>query len=221
MEASAQFSSQGKGRMRLLVAIEISLVLHLAIIFGVQVGAIEQGARPRAAIEARIVALAPTPDAQAQILVKAINRPVKSTVQDFQPVTQVTATDAQKSEADTSKPGMPAAAATPTMVDTPLPVDPTYYPAREVDEHPALISAERPVYPEKAAAANVKGNVLVLFLLNENGTVDEVSVLEQNPPGYTLDAAVIEWLQHAQFKPAMRKGRAVKMRVVYRVMFEP
>ena len=90
-----------------------------------------------------------------------------------------------------------------------------------MDEHPALISAERPVYPEKAAAANVKGDVLALFLLNENGTVDEVSVLEQNPPGYALGEAVTEWLQHAQFKPAMRHGRAVKMRVVYRVTFEP
>ncbi len=207
--------------MRLLVAIEISLVLHLAIIFGIQVGAIEKGATPHPAIEARLVAQPPTPDAKAQILVKAINRPVKSTVQDYLPLTQALPTDAQKPEAKASKPGMPAAAATPTMVDAPLPPDPTYYPAREVDEHPVLISAERPAYPEKAAAGNVKGNVLALFLLNENGTVDEVSVLEQNPPGYALDEAVIEWLQHAQFKPAMRKGRAVKMRVVYRVMFEP
>ena len=210
--------------MRLLVAIEISLVLHLAIIFGIQVGAVEHSVMPSPAIEARIVSLPPAKDAQApqtQILVKAIDGPVKNRVEDYRPPVHAVPADAQKLEAQTPKPGMPAAAASPTMLDAPLPADPTYYPASEVDEHPALISGARPVYPEKAAAANVKGDVLVLFFLNEHGTVDEVSVIEQHPPGYALDEAVIEWLKHAQFKPAMRKGRAVKMRVVYRVTFEP
>lgn len=211
--------------MRLLVAIEISLVLHLAIIFGIQIGAVERSVMPRPAIEARIVTMPPAHQKpappQTQILVKAIDRPVKSRVEDYRPPVRPLPADAQKPEAEALKPGMPAAAASPTMVHAPLPPDPTYYPASEVDEHPALIGAARPAYPEKAAAANVKGDVLVLFLLNENGTVDEVSVLEQNPPGYALDEAVIEWLQHAQFKPAMRRGRAVKMRVVYRVTFEP
>ena len=211
--------------MRLLVAIEISLVLHLAIIFGIQIGAVERRVMPRPAIEARIVTMPPahrTPaPPQTQILVKAIDRPVKSRVEDYRPPVRPLSADAHKPEAEAPKPGMPAAAASPTMVAAPLPPDPTYYPASEVDEHPALISAARPVYPEKAAAANLKGDVLVLFLLNENGTVDEVSVLEQNPPGYGLGEAVIEWLQQAQFKPAMRRGRAVKMRVVYRVTFEP
>ena len=117
--------------------------------------------------------------------------------------------------------GLPEAAASPTLVDAPLPLDPTYYPAREVDEHPALVSQVRPAYPAKAVKAEVKGDVLVLFMLNENGSVDEVSVLEENPPGYGFDAAVNEWLKQARFKPAMRKGRAVKSRVVYRVTFEP
>ena len=210
--------------MRLLVAIEISLVLHLAIIFGIQVGAVEHSVMPSPAIEARIVALPPAKDAQApqtQILVKAIDRPVKSRVQDYHPAVHTAPTEAQKPPTEAPKPGMPAAAASPTMLDAPLPSDPTYYPASEVDEHPALINGARPVYPEKAAAANVKGDVLVLFFLNEHGTVDEVSVIEQHPPGYALDEAVIEWLKQAQFKPAMRKGRAVKMRVVYRVTFEP
>lgn len=224
MNAPAQLSAQAKSRIRLLVAIEISLVLHLAIIFGIQVGAVERSLPARPAIEARIVAMPPAHESHASpqphILVKAIDRPVKSRIEEFRPLVHPPPAAVQQA-AEAPKPGMPAAAASPTLVRAPLPPDPTYYPASEVDEHPALISAERPVYPEKAAAANVKGDVLVLFLLNENGTVDEVSVLEQNPPGYALGEAVTEWLQHAQFKPAMRRGRAVKMRVVYRVTFEP
>ena len=198
--------------------VELSLALHLAIIFGIQVGAVERGSQARPAIEARLM---PAQDAPQQILVKAIDRPIKSHVEEYQPPPQAVPSDSAKAPAEQHKPGLPEAAASPTLVDAPLPLDPTYYPAREVDEHPALVSQVRPAYPAKAVKAEVKGDVLVLFMLNENGSVDEVSVLEENPPGYGFDAAVNEWLKQARFKPAMRKGRAVKSRVVYRVNFEP
>src|SRR4030065_160411 len=143
-------SPRAKSLVRLLVMVELSLVLHLAIIFGIQVGAVERGSQARQPIEARLMSAQPAQDAP-----------------------------------------------------------------------PALVSQVRPAYPTKAVDADVKGDVLVLFMLNENGSVDEVSVLEENPPGYGFDAAVNEWLKQARFKPAMRKGRAVKSRVVDRVNFEP
>lgn len=213
--------------MRLLVATEISFVLHLALIFGIQVGAIERDNAPSGAIEVRLTPLpavraTPAPaQAPAAVLVKAINHPVKSRIEDYQPALQAAPGAPQTATSATPQSGMPEAAANPALLDAPLPPDPTYYPAREVDEHPILINNVQPVYPDKAAAANVKGDVLVLFFLNENGTVDNVSVIEQNPPGYGFGQAVTAWLQHARFKPAMRKGRAVKMRVVYRVTFDP
>ncbi|MBI5752646.1 MAG: TonB family protein [Hydrogenophilales bacterium] len=211
-------SPRAKSLVRLLVMVELSLVLHLAIIFGIQAGAVERGSLARPAIEARLM---PAKDAPQQILVKAIDRPIKSRVEEYQPPSRAAPSDSAKPQAEQHKPGLPEAAASPTLVDAPLPLDPTYYPAREVDEHPALVGQVRPVYPAKAAKAEVKGDVLVLFMLNENGSVDEVSVLEENPPGYGFDVAVNEWLKQARFKPAMRKGRAVKSRVVYRVTFEP
>lgn len=211
-------SPRAKSLVRLLVMVELSLVLHLAIIFGIQVGAVERGSLARPAIEARLM---PAQDAPQQILVKAIDRPIQSRVEDYQPPPQAAPSESAKSPAEQHKPGLPEAAASPALVDAPLPLDPTYYPAREVDEHPALVSRVRPAYPAKAADADVKGDVLVLFMLNENGSVDEISVLEENPPGYGFDTAVNEWLKQARFKPAMRKGRAVKSRVVYRVNFEP
>jgi len=215
-------SPRAKSLVRLLVMVELSLVLHLAIIFSIQVGAVERGGPTRQPIEARLMSLSPKQDApQQQILVKAIDRPIKSRVEEYQPPAQAVPSDSAKSQAEQHKPGLPEAAASPALVDAPLPLDPTYYPAREVDEHPALVSQVRPAYPARAVDADVKGDVLVLFMLNENGSVDEVSVLEENPPGYGFDVAVNEWLKQARFKPAMRKGRAVKSRVVYRVTFEP
>lgn len=211
-------SPRAKSLVRLLVMVELSLALHLAIIFGIQVGAVERGSLARPAIEARLM---PAQDAPQQILVKAIDRPIQSRVEEYQPPAQAAPSESAKSPAEQHKPGLPEAAASPALVDAPLPLDPTYYPAREVDDHPALVSRVRPAYPAKAVEADVKGDVLVLFMLNENGSVDEVSVLEENPPGYGFDVAVNEWLKQARFKPAMRKGRAVKSRVVYRVTFEP
>lgn len=217
---STSLSPRAKSLVRLLVMVELSLVLHLAIIFSIQVGAVERGGPARQPIEARLMSAPPAQDAP-QILVKAIDRPIKSRVEEYQPPAQAVPGDSAKSQAEQHKPGLPEAAASPTLVDAPLPLDPTYYPAREVDEHPALVSQVRPAYPARAVDADIKGDVLVLFMLNENGSVDEVSVLEENPPGYGFDAAVNEWLKQARFKPAVRKGRAVKSRVVYRVTFEP
>ena len=215
-------SPRAKSLVRLLVMVELSLVLHLAIIFGIQVGAVERGSIARQAIEARLMPAPATQDMPPQqILVKAIDHPIKSRVEEYQLPPQAAPSVNAKPQAEQHKPGLPEAAASPTLVDAPLPLDPTYYPAREVDEHPALVSQVRPAYPARAVDADVKGDVLVLFMLNENGSVDEASVLEENPPGYGFDAAVHEWLKQARFKPAMRKGRAVKSRVVYRVTFEP
>lgn len=218
---SAALSPRAKSLIRLLVMVEFSLALHLAIIFGIQVGAVERGSQARQPIEARLMSAPAEKDAQTQILVKAIDRPIKSRVEEYQQPPQAAPSESAKSQAEQHKPGLPEAAANPTLIDAPLPLDPTYYPAREVDQHPALVSRVRPAYPAQAVDADVKGDVLVLFMLNENGSVDEVSVLEENPPGYGFDVAVNEWLKQARFKPAMRKGRAVKSRVVYRVTFEP
>ena len=214
-----QLSFSAKSGIRLLIAFEISLVLHLAIIFGIQVGEVARNITPRAAIEARIMAMPPAQALPTHILVKAIDRQMPSQVADYRPVAHAAAGKPTENTAPGS--GMSPTLASPTLVNAPLPVDPTYYSGPDVDDLPSIINDVQPKYPEKAAAENIRGDVKVLFLLNETGTVDEVSVLEQHPPGYDLDRAVIDWLQQAKFKPAMRHGRAVKMRVVYRVTFEP
>ncbi len=224
MHTPAQLSPQAKSWMRLLVATEISFVLHLALIFGIQVGAIERDNAPSGAIEVRLAPLpavraTPAPaKAPVAVLLKAINHPVKSRIEDYQPALQAAPGTPQTATSATPQSGMLETTTNPTLLNAPLSV---YYPLREVDEHPVLSNDVRPIFPEKATEANVAGDVLVLFFLNESGTVDGISVIEQNPPGYGFGQAVTEWLQHARFKPAMRKGRAVKVRVVYRVTFEP
>ncbi len=219
----ARLSPAARDRLRLALALQISVALHLVLIYGLQYGSIERGAPPRApVIEARLTPL-PSSDVPTQVLVKAVDAPVPAEVPDWHPPASPALPAPQETppEDEAYRPGMPEQAASPTTLDVPLPADPTYYPAREVDEHPVLLSGARPVYPPAAAAANVRGEVMALFLLNEHGIVDDVSIVEVKPPDYPFGEAVEAWLRNARFKPAMRMGRAVKARVVYRVNFEP
>lgn len=223
-------SPRAKSLIRLLVTIEISLALHVAIILGIQIGTVERGGLPRPAIEARLM---PAPSAQdvplQDILVKAIDRPIMSQVKDYQPPPQATPSDSPsdspsetpKSPSAQTKPGLPEAAASPTLVEAPLPVDPTYYPSREVDEPAAWVVKPNTQYPARAATENRSGEVLMLLLVDEWGKVQEASVVEVKPEGLGFEEAAMASVGGVRFKPAMRKGRAVKSRVVYRVSFEP
>lgn len=220
---------------RLGLMLLLSALLHGALILAVRVGQVE---RPGAASQRLTVRLAKMdqpvpPPPQQPASPRALERPSPLAQPDARPPApqaepgppsrEAPAQSAQPQPAKpgAAKPGMPEEAAGATTLDMPLPEDTTYYPARDVDEHPVLVSGGRPVYPEQAARDNVKGEVTVLMLLNEHGAADEVSIIDAKPANEGFEQAVIAWLRDARFKPAMRKGRAVKARVVYHVTFEP
>ena len=214
-------SPRAKSLVRLLVMFEVSLALHLAIFFGLQIGAVERVGEARPVIE---VQLAPSPAQESpsqQILVKAIDRPVKSQATDYEPPAEVAPRDVPKPQVAQSQPGLPEAAASPALIDVPLPADPTFYPSREVDVPAAWATKPITSYPPQAEKANIKGEVLVLLLVDELGKVQEASVVEVKPPGFGFEEAAMASVGQARFKPAMLKGQAVKSRVVYRVTFEP
>jgi TonB family protein len=217
MNTRPQQTQSHDAGIRLIIAFLISLALHALIISEIQVGSVEKGGNPprRPHIEAR---LAPWPTADAsEVLVKAIEGPVKSQVQDYVPPPQKASSADQKSADETPKPGIPEAAASPAMLDAPLPVDTNYYGWKDVDVPPSKLGD--PVYPAQAAQMNVSGKVDVKLLLNENGGVDEVTILAVDPPGWDFDEAVLAFLKSGRFNPAMRKGRAVRSVVKYTFEF--
>jgi protein TonB len=220
---------------RLALALVVSLALHGAVIFAVRIGQIERPGQVSSRLQVRLadVERAPAPEEQQPVLLRAIDAPSPKPLAEPPPEpaplpTQATAptptptpaTEAKTTAPTEAKAGMPEQAAGATTVDMPLPADPTYYPASQVDEHPSLVSGGKPVYPSKADAAHVRGKVTVLILLDEHGGVDEASIVEARPEGMGFEESVLAWLHNARFKPAMRGGRAVKARVVYRVTFD-
>jgi len=209
---------------RLAAAVSVSLLLHALLLFGFRVGQIERPGEPVHRLEVRLADVAKpvaSQDEKQPVLVRAINKPVPAPQPEVRPQPEPQPPQPESSKPAAARPGMPEQAAGATTLDIPLPEDVTYYPARDVDEHPVLVSGGKPVYPEKAGRDNLKGEVTVLLMLNEQGAADEVSIVEAKPAGYGFEEAVIAWLRDARFKPAMRKGRAVKARVVYHVTFEP
>lgn len=89
------------------------------------------------------------------------------------------------------------------------------YPYLE-EELPQAIVKRPPVYPDSARKAQVQGTVVVEALVDEGGRVVETRILKSIP---LLDdaaaAAVRQWL----FKPAMKDGRPVQVRIAIPVRF--
>lgn len=211
-----------RAALRLSLAVAVSAALHAAALLAVRVAEVERPGRLPVRLSVRLAEVAPpaAPDPEPAPPLAA-TAPLPEPAAPAPPQTVPEPAEAPQNGEGEAREGMPEAAAGPATLDLPLPPDPTYYPARLVDEHPVLVSGGKPVYPEEAARRDIRGEVIVLMLLNEHGRADEVSIVEAKPAGLGFEEAVIAWLRDARFRPAMRQGRAVKARVVYHVTFEP
>lgn len=218
-QSPPQLSPEALARLRLVVTLLASLALHIALVVGLQFGAVEQGSRaPASVIEAR---LAPAAPGEQPVLIKAIDKPVPSRVQDWQPppvdVASPQPTPAP-APAEPYRPGMSKEAAGATTIDASLPADATYHVLSELDMQPQVLG--KPPYPARAEQEGKSGFVRVRVKLNEFGRVDEATILEVSPQGYGLEESMLNFLQSTNFKPAFRKGRAVRSQFTWVVEFK-
>ena len=104
----------------------------------------------------------------------------------------------------------------------PTPDDSTYYPAARLDVFPRELSRLQPIYPDRAEADGVRGGeVTLLLMIDDNGTVTDAAVAEAKPDGYFEQSALAWALERARFSPAQRNGRNVKCRVLVKVNYSP
>jgi len=74
-------------------------------------------------------------------------------------------------------------------------------------------------YPKRARKLGITGYVMMNILINKNGNVEEVKVLESEPVGVFNDVAVMaikEW----HFHPAQYQGQAVKVWAKQKIRFD-
>jgi protein TonB len=80
--------------------------------------------------------------------------------------------------------------------------------ATQLDRDFMPLSRQPPQYPYKAARRGIEGWVRVSFRVTEAGTVEDVQVLESEPPGI-FEQAAIKAVYRWRFKPRIVNGQAM------------
>ena len=107
-----------------------------------------------------------------------------------------------------------AASQTPVVEDAP---DDEAAAAREGLRLPQPYRRLRPAYPDSAARAEAEATVDVQIELDTEGEVSRVEVVRW--AGFGLDEAAVNTVRQLHFRPAMRNGVPVPMRVLLRYNF--
>lgn len=74
-------------------------------------------------------------------------------------------------------------------------------------------------YPKKARQAGISGYVLMNLLINKEGAVEKVKILESQPAN-VFDDVASNGVKNWHFKPAQYKGEAVKVWAKQKVRFD-
>ena len=122
-----------------------------------------------------------------------------------------------------------ARAASETEPVTPEPEPATPEPPRVVEgtlvergepgvTNPKCVRCPGIPFPEAAKRSRLQGVVELSFLIDENGEVGELQVLESG--GQVFDDAVLETVKSWRYEPAMKQGVRVKIRWVQRFRFQ-
>lgn len=88
-----------------------------------------------------------------------------------------------------------------------------------VDVPPRPISTGAFKYPPSAKRDGVKGYVVLSVLVEIDGSVNQVQVLESNPTGI-FDAAALQGIRAWHFEPAQYKGDIVKVWAKQKIRFD-
>lgn len=95
---------------------------------------------------------------------------------------------------------------------------PWYYSARYLHRRPTPLKPILPAYPKEEE--NTPGQVVLLLMINEQGTVDSYQVMESQPAG-RFDDAVIAAFAHETYAPGLITGYPVKSQLLVEIRFEP
>jgi len=117
-------------------------------------------------------------------------------------------------------PAPSAAAGSPDAAPGAVPLlPPRYYGPRELDVRPGILTRVEPEYPLEAARRFLSGRVVAKLLIGETGLVQDVLIVEAEPPGY-FEAAARKAFAAARFTPGMKDGRPVRSQIVLEILFE-
>ncbi|MDP9122698.1 MAG: TonB family protein, partial [Acidobacteriota bacterium] len=85
---------------------------------------------------------------------------------------------------------------------------------------PELVTFVKPEYPPVARNLRVEGVVVVTVLVDENGRVEDVRMLEPVRQKVGINEAALEAARAVRYKPAVKDGVRVKMWTRLRIPFK-
>lgn len=88
-----------------------------------------------------------------------------------------------------------------------------------VEVPPRSVERTPPQYPTRARSQGQTGKVTLSFIVDLDGSVQDVHVVEASPPG-VFDAAAIEAVSSWRFEPGQNAGSPVAVRVRQTLRFE-
>lgn len=107
----------------------------------------------------------------------------------------------------------------PPMMARDMALSQKTFSAGDLDQPLTAVSRMPPVYPMSAKRRNIEGWVNVRFVVNEEGEVENVSILEEQPPG-VFDRAVIDCVSAWRFRPGTIGGIPVRTVAETTIRFE-
>jgi protein TonB len=78
----------------------------------------------------------------------------------------------------------------------------------DLDKRPELIASVAPIYPSAMKKAKVEGTVTLIFILNEQGSVEDAQI--QRSSRQEFERPALDALKKWKFKPGMKDGEAVR-----------
>jgi protein TonB len=89
----------------------------------------------------------------------------------------------------------------------------------DLDQPPQPLARLRPLYPARARLRRIEGSVTLEFLVDPQGRTSDVTVMDSEP-GDTFVGSAVRAVLRWRFKPGMRDGKPVMVRVRQKVIFK-
>lgn len=87
----------------------------------------------------------------------------------------------------------------------------------ELEQRPEAVSQVPPTYPAQLRKARIEGSVVLVFLLNEEGRVEDPRVESASRPEFEQPA--LEAIRKWRFRPGMKNGQPVRTFVRQAIRF--
>jgi len=88
----------------------------------------------------------------------------------------------------------------------------------DMDQVPQPLARLEPAYPARARLRRQEGAVVLEFVVDSAGTTRDIEVVLSDPPG-VFDAAAVGAVERWRFRPGVKDGRAVAVRVRQKMTF--